>query len=375
MAEPVLWPLDDHTRAKHGVLKAYLGAWLPVMGQQAMKFAGFQNPARLLLVDGFAGPGRYETGEDGSPLIMLKALLEHEAFERMKDVEFLYLFIEHDKRRVEHLSEELDAMTLPDNVKVTLEHGEFETTFGEIVEDIHGQRGRTLVPTFAFIDPFGYSAASMSLAGKFLAFERCEALIFLPLNYLVRFVARAGQEDAMNSLFGSERWREATQLEGSERGAFLLGLFEEQLGAQGNVAHVRSFALRTADGNDYRLVFASQHDKGLELIKDAMWSVDPVEGTRYIATRTDEGQEILFTSDADAVNTAPLLAHLREKFGSEWFTIEQAQRAALLETPFRVSGHLKGKTLKPAEKEGKIEVDRSSGRKQFATGVRMRFLA
>ena len=157
--------------------------------------------------------------------------------------------------------------TLPGNVKVTLEHGEFETTFGEIVEDIHGQQGKTLVPTFAFIDPFGYSAASMSLAGKFLAFERCEALIFLPLNYLVRFVARAGQEDAMNSLFGSERLREAIQLEGSERGAFLLGLFEEQLGAQGNVAHVRSFALRTADGNDYRLVFASQHDKGLELIK------------------------------------------------------------------------------------------------------------
>jgi hypothetical protein len=37
MPEPVLWPLDDHTRAKHRVLAAYLAAWLPVMGQQAMK--------------------------------------------------------------------------------------------------------------------------------------------------------------------------------------------------------------------------------------------------------------------------------------------------------------------------------------------------
>jgi three-Cys-motif partner protein len=342
------------------------------MGQQAMKFAGGKEPPRLLVVDGFAGPGRYETGEDGSPLIMLKTLLQHDAFARMKGVEFLYLFIEHDERRVKHLEGELNKLTLPENVKVILEHGEFESTFGEIVEDVHG-RGKTLVPTFAFIDPFGYSAASMSLAGKFLAFERCEALIFLPLNYLVRFVSRQGQENAMNALFGSERWRESIQLEGAERGAFLLGLFEEQLGSQGKVAHVRSFALRTADGNDYRLVFASQHDKGLELIKDAMWSVDPVEGTRYIATRTDDGQEVLFTPQADAVDTSPLLAHLREKFGTEWFTIEQAQRAALLETPFRVSSHLKGKTLEPAEKTGVIEVDRSGGQRRFAAGVRIRF--
>src|SRR4249919_3831968 len=194
MTEPVLWPLDDHTRAKHRVLKAYLGAWLPVMGQQAIKVGSRKGRPRLLLVDGFAGPGRYETGEDGSPLIMLNTLLEHEAFGRMKGVDFLYLFIEHDERRVKHLEGELGALALPENVKVMLEHGEFETTFGEIVEGIHGQEGKTLAPTFAFIDPFGYSATSMSLAGKFLGFERCEALIFLPLNYLVRFVSRAGQE-------------------------------------------------------------------------------------------------------------------------------------------------------------------------------------
>jgi three-Cys-motif partner protein len=373
MTEPVLWPLDDHTRAKHRVLKAYLSAWLPVMGQQALKFRNRKERPRLLVVDGFCGPGRYETGEDGSPLIMLKTLLEHDAFERMGEVEFLFLFIEHDKRRVEHLEGELEQIEIPDSVGVMAEHGEFETTFGEIVEDVHSKQGQTLVPTFAFIDPFGYTKAPMSLAGRFLTFEQCEALIFLPLSFIMRFVGREGQEQAMNSLFGSERWREAIQMEGSERGGFLLGLFEEQLGSQGAVEHVRSFALRTADGNDYRLVFASQHDKGLELIKDAMWSVDRVEGTRYIATRTEDGQEVLFTPDADALDTSPLLAHLREKFGAAWFAIEEAQQATLLETPFRVSKHLKGKTLGPAEKAGVIEVDRSGGQRQFAAGVRIRF--
>ncbi len=373
MAEPVLWPLDDHTRAKHRVLRAYLNAWLPVMGQQAEKVIRLTNdPPRLLLVDGFAGPGRYETGEEGSPLIMLKTLLDHDAFERMSGVEFNYLFIEHDARRVAHLETELESLDLPANVKYELVAGEFEDTFGEIVEETHGKEGRTLIPTFAFIDPFGYKASSMSLAGRFLEFSRCEVLIFLPLTHVARFVGRDGQENAMNSLFGCRRWEDAKELQGSARREFLLELFEERLHGQGKVEHVRSFELRTADGNDYRLVFASQHDRGLELMKDAMWSVDFVKGTRYIATRTAQGQEVLFTPDPDAVDTSPLLSHLREKFGTEWFTIEEADES-VLETVFRVA-HLRRKTLAPAERDGKIEVDRSGRQRQFASGVRIRFV-
>lgn len=372
--EPVLWPLDDHTRAKHRVLRSYLSAWLPVMGQTAVKTVarGTDRP-RLLLVDGFAGPGRYETGEEGSPLIMLRTLLEHDVFERMGEVDFLYLFIEHDPRRVEHLEQEVERIDRPANVKISIERGEFETTFGEIVEDVHRREGRELVPTFAFIDPFGYAAASMSLAGRFLEFPRCEALVFLPLSYVNRFLTREGQESAMTSLFGSESWREAIDLSGAKRSEFLLALFEEELRSQGHVRYVRSFQLRTKDGNDYRLVFATPHERGLDLMKDAMWSVDPLEGIRYVA-RTDEGQEVLFSSDPNAVDTRPLLAQLRQKFGTGWFTIEEARQATLLETPYR-SAHLKRKTLAPAEQADKIEVDRSGGQRQFAAGVRIRFLS
>jgi three-Cys-motif partner protein len=364
--------LDDHTRAKHRVLRAYLDAWLPVMGQQAARIGRPSgDPPRLLLVDGFAGPGRYSTGEPGSPLIMIEALVEHEALARMAGVTFLYLFIEHDRRRVQHLASEVDRLALPSNVKVTIEPGEFETTFGQIVERVHAEAGQVLVPTFAFIDPFGYAAASMSLAGRFLEFPQCEAFIFLPVSYVNRFVTREGQENAMNSLFGTDRWREAASLAGRQRREFLLRLFEDQLRSQGHVEHVRSFELRTRDGNDYRLVFATPHRRGLELMKDAMWSVDPVRGTRYVAT-TDEGQEVLFSPDVDALDTAPLLIHLRAKFGRAWFTIEQAESATLFDTPFRIA-HLRRKTLAPAEKAHEIEVDRSGGQRQFAPGVRIRF--
>jgi three-Cys-motif partner protein len=369
MPEPVLWPRDDHTAAKHQVLRAYLDGWIPVMAQQSLKVQGFvSGPPRLLLVDGFAGPGRYSSGESGSPLIMLDALVSHAALERFDDVEFTYLFIEHDRRRVDHLRGELNALgTLPGNVTVRIEPGEFEATFGRLLDQLT-DHGRSPIPTFAFIDPFGYSTASMSLTGRLLAFKRCEVLIFLPLSFVHRFAGRAGQDAALTSLYGCDDWREVLGLDGAERREFLLRLFEHRLGLNPSVAYVRSFRLRTDDGNDYRLVFGVGHDKGLDLAKDAMWKVDPIAGTSYTAT-TGTGQEVLFTPD-DSVDTTPLLRELRATFATEWFSIDDAERVTRVDTPFRIA-HLRRRTLDPAAKAGTIKVQRP-GRSGFKD-ARIRF--
>lgn len=369
MNEPVLWRLDDHTRAKHRVLRAYLDRWIPVMGQQAVQMRGTEPP-RLLLVDGFAGPGRYADGEEGSPLIMLNAFLAHQARARLSDVQFLYLFIEHNRGRFENLQRELGALALPDNVRVRPVLGEFETAFGGLVDEITG-RGRRLIPTFVFVDPFGYSAASMSLHGRFLDFPRAEALFFLPLSYLVRFVGRDGQENALNSLFDTDEWRDAIPLDGAARRAFLIALFERQLRRQRRVRFVHSFELHTRDGSDYRLVFATGHERGFELMKEAMWRVDPVAGTSYTA-RADTGQDVLFAPEP---NTAPLLRQLQQHFGAREFTIEEAAKYTLLETLFLPGSHLKTNTLRPAEGRGELDVARPMNARAgtFTPGTRMKF--
>lgn len=370
MTDPILWGQDAHTAAKHRVLRKYLDGWIAVMAQQALNSQPYRiGPPRLLLVDGFAGPGRYATSEPGSPLLMLDALLSHAGRERWDAVEFIYLFIEHDNRRVDHLRHEIAGLgAFPNNVTVHIEPGEFEAAFGQLLDETTSH-GKVLVPTFAFIDPFGYSTSSMSLTGKLLALPRCEVLVFLPLSFVHRFVGREGQDAALTSLFGSEGWRDAIPLRGAARREFLLALFERQLGANATVEHVRSFQLRTQDGNDYRLVFGLGHDKALDLAKDARWNVDPVAGTAYVA-RTQTGQEVLF---APTVNTAPLLTDLRARFGTNWFTIEEAERFTRIETSFRV-GHLRQKTLLPAEKAGKLEIQRVAGKRSL-DGARLRFVA
>ena len=62
------WDIEPHTIAKHRILRSYLDAWLPIM----TRWNG-----RVVYVDGFAGPGQYKGGEEGSPVIALKAAVEH----------------------------------------------------------------------------------------------------------------------------------------------------------------------------------------------------------------------------------------------------------------------------------------------------------
>jgi three-Cys-motif partner protein len=234
MPDSVLWPLDSHTAAKHRVLRAYLDGWLPVLGHQAERARAYgDDEPRLLLVDGFAGPGRYETGEPGSPLIMLDALLSRKNFEGLRGVQFIFFFIEHDEDRAEHLRGEIAGLgKLPDNISVVIEHGEFESTFSSVIDPIV-EKGGYLIPTFAFIDPFGYSSASMSTTGRLLDFPRCETLFFLPMSFIHRFVGREGQEEALNSLFETDEWQGAIPLQGEARTAYLLELFERQLERSG----------------------------------------------------------------------------------------------------------------------------------------------
>lgn len=370
MSNPILWGREDHTAAKHRVLVTYLEGWLGVMANQALKVWGGKGVSqRLLLVDGFAGPGRYATGESGSPLLMLEALLGHKSRAKWDGIQFLYLFIERDPRRVARLRKEVERLGgLPANVTVKIEHGEFESAFGRLLDDVP-KHGKTIIPTFAFIDPFGYSTSSMSVTGKLLEFPRCEVLFFLPLTFIRRFVSRSGQEAALTALFGCDDWRGAIPLEGDERSRFLLDLFERQLRANSSVVHVRSFQLRTQDGNDYRLVFGLGHDRGLDLAKDAMWNVDPISGTSYRATSL-AGQEVLFSPTVD---TGPLLADLRVRFGTEPFTMEDAERFTRIDSHFRV-GHLRRMTLLPAEKAGKLEIERASATRGLG-GARLRFRA
>src|SRR5262245_51711077 len=136
----VVWPVPAHTRAKHAILRYYLDAWLPIMTTYHR---------RVLYIDGFAGPGRYRGGEDGSPIVAIKAALQHP---RRIPAEIVYVFIEADAEREANLRRELANLLVPSNIHVDVRHSTFDETLTEMLDQME-RSGGSPPPTFAFVDP------------------------------------------------------------------------------------------------------------------------------------------------------------------------------------------------------------------------------
>lgn len=336
----VLWDYEAHTEAKHRLLVRYLQAWLPIMAKRNR---------RLNLIDGFAGPGRYNGGEPGSPLLMLDAYLGHRARAAMDPVDLYYDFIEVDRRRVDHLNGELAALALPPNVHAEVLQGSFDAVMSKVLDAI--PEGHALVPTFAFIDPFGYTDHGFPLTSRILEFRKCEVLIYIPLPFIARFVNEDDVAPAITNLFGDESWTSARAERGKGAARILHDVFLAKVRAAAGYA--ASFEVDASAGrgwSGYTLFFGTGSLIGLERMKEAMWSVDPLAGAGF-AYSSDPDQMTIFDQAPDL---SRLEASLRAKFGTGPFSIEAAARHTLVSTAFAPRIHLKARTLRVAEAAGRL---------------------
>lgn len=352
------WPLAGQTAAKHALLRHYLGAWLPIMSR---------HQGRIIFIDGFAGPGVYSEGEHGSPLVALHCLLEH----RNSDpkCEYVFLFNEADTERVAKLQEVLDSYEderggYPDNLKVVVRDRPFEDLVDELLDSVGD---RSLAPTLAFVDPFGFSGASMEQLQRLLQFDRCELLIYFGFNNINRFATSGKVDEHLTKAFGTTDFTQAPPAGTSDRRQFLVDLYARQLREVAKFPYVQHFQMDN-DRNltAYYLFYATRHRLGLDKMKQAMWRVAPTGDYRFADSLN--GQDVLM--GLDEVDTQPLQNALLGKFGGQTVGMEEVEDFLLTETPYH-SGHLKQKTLSPMQRDGLLSTDQD--RKGKFTGAKITF--
>lgn len=333
------WGLEAHTRAKHEILRRYLEAWTAILG-----VSGFP---RIAYVDGFAGPGVYAGGEDGSPIIALRAALQHRSTIRS---EIRFLFVEKDAARADLLRSRVESIALPENYLVKVVGGVgFEKGFRESLLEPFRAKGLALPPTFAFIDPFGWTDAPFSIVKEILSHDRCEVLINIMYEEINRFLAHPEQPNNFDVLFGTTAWRDALVLEGAARREFIHGLYLRQLRGVAGARYVRSFEMRNKKNvTDYFLFFATNSKKGIARMKEAMWKVDESGEFRF-SDATNPAQVLLFERQP---NFLELRRQLLAQFAGKVVTVGDIEEFVLAETSFRET-HYKQR-LAELEREGKV---------------------
>lgn len=254
---------------KDKVLRSYLTAYLPKVNKLGRP---------ILIVDGFAGPGKFEDGSEGSPLIIC-ALAEQ--YTRGKYSAF---FINKDREHHERL-------------KSTLAE---ETLLGPTVSPILGDTVAILPSlrrairdhtVFLYLDPFGPTGSPFSLLEPFLTRDQrfsTEIVLMVHMPIVHRLAARnavqEGREHAaliqqyhakMTETFGGEYWKPIMlnpddQLSPEAREFQLINAYERKLGQY--LPFVGSCPVRASKHEriKYFIVFASRHPDAMLLMNDSM---------------------------------------------------------------------------------------------------------
>jgi three-Cys-motif partner protein len=266
MPEETLWAIQPHTAAKHAIVRRHLGAWYPKLA-----WTGHE-----VVVDGFAGPGEYIGGEPGSPIVALQTALEHT--HNLSGCRLDFIFIEERIDRHLHLVDVIGRLgALPPNVHVQVIHGEFEFEVEKALADV---KSTSETPVFLMVDPFGPSGLPYKLIRSLARRRRVDLLLSFMYGTMTRWLDQPNYERPMTELFGDETWREAVNLEGEARRAYLHRRYQEVL-RSGGFSKVGSFELLDGgNATEYYLMFAGHHIEALRAIKAAMWAVDPEGGQR-----------------------------------------------------------------------------------------------
>jgi three-Cys-motif partner protein len=359
-SESVVWELDPHSKGKHLVLENYLKAWFPKLGM---------TRGRVLFVDGFAGPGEYVCGEEGSPLIALRVFCNHSARRKMGQV--VFFFIEKDHARFKHL-ESLVARRepeLPDNCRVRVRHGEFDETMTEALDSIDRQCTR-LAPCFVMIDPFGVSGTPMNVIKRILRSPRSEVYVSLMYEFIDRFRGTGAFEAHLDRLFGCPSWRSGIAIDdGRKRREFFYGLYEHQLREAG-AEYVVHFDLYRGNRLVYAIFFATQHLDGCNAMKEAIWAVDPWGEFEFHGSHSPQLN----------LGLTPRFIELRlalaTRFGErEWVGIGEVEDFVKSDQVDFHLRQLRKQALVPMEKDGEIEVDPATRRRKrtYPQGTMLRF--
>jgi spore photoproduct lyase len=254
MQEDLFDAKKEPTVTKHRLLESYLRPWAKIIGSHF---------PHAWYVDGFAGTGIYKTGEEGSPLIAARILLEERCRllrERQKECTFHVICIERHVDRARTLQQ--SAGQLSERIPFTVLQGEFTKRLAEVLELV-GAR-----PGFFFLDPAGFAGLPMTRVREIVDFPHKEVLINFMWNAIRRWARTPTLRRTVTRLMGTDAWQECR----SERE--WLDLYISQLKNAGCYVWAFRNKFREKKTTFYYLVYATKDLHGFKIMKDVMFKED-----------------------------------------------------------------------------------------------------
>jgi len=349
---PEKWICREHTRVKHILLEKYLKAWVPILGKW--------NP-KICYFDGFAGRGEYTDGTMGSPVKALRIADELAQYYG----EIFLVSVERDKENFQNLEAvlEKEKPTTKNLKKIEIIsiNNEFANVVDVIFKNMEGT-GNVLVPSFFFVDPFGFSGVPFHIVKRILLNPKTEIFFTLMVRDIGRFVAEPRLAGTLTNLFGTENWKDIIDQPNRELG--LIELYRKQLHEEAGAKF--SWPFRVCESDRLRtlhyLIHATNNFDGHSIMKSIMFKQGAEGSFAYLGPEDMIAKHQTKLFDINSIDQ--LRRFLLKKFAGESLTYEDIQEKACFpwySEPPHIDRHYR-ETLKKLEEEGKIAVERNTSK-------------
>jgi len=186
--------IEPHSKAKLEVLRAYLRQYFDRLAINPKR-----EELKLDLVDGFAGGGVFQDGDQvlpGSPLVMLEEAEAarrrlNEGRDKKLGINCRFYFIDKEKSHTDHLRQVLKESDYEiDGKEITVQTGLFEDNVEGVVRSIRERQPRTGRAIF-LLDQTGFSCVKLDLVRRiFSELATAEVIPTFAADALVNHLAK-----------------------------------------------------------------------------------------------------------------------------------------------------------------------------------------
>jgi three-Cys-motif partner protein len=253
---------QEQSQIKSRIVAKYFWAWARVIIPTAKT-----HGERIAYIDLFAGPGRYLDGTLSTPILVLEKAIADENMRRM----LVTIFNDKNAESASSLNTLINSLPGIEQLahKPQVRNEEIGTQIVKMFEPMR------LVPTFFFVDPWGYKGLSLALINSVLKNWGCDCIFFFNYNRINMGLNNPTVREHMNVLFGearANRIREKSNgLSPEEREALIIEELSQALKEMG-ANYVLPFSFKNEQGTrtKHYLIFATKDFKGYEIMKDIM---------------------------------------------------------------------------------------------------------
>lgn len=263
----------DHSEAKVKLFGDYIQKYLNIICND-----GYTKEIHLF--DLFSGPGVYENGGEGSPIIALRKI-KNTFFQFINDrpvnkTKINCFFNDLDKGRIDSLKQNIKDKNLYYSSYGKLEFS--SSDYLDVIKTLPNEfKKYKNEKAFVFIDPFGYKEIKASHIAHLLdCAKKSEVLLWLPIQFMYRF-SNAGTPDVLknfNKELGIIGQTGKLQNEWEYINALKKG-FQNYLGID---YFVDNFTLKKDENTVFCLFFFSSHIRGFEKMLETKWAIDSEQG-------------------------------------------------------------------------------------------------